>query len=126
MNLPRDQFISFKHALSGIYWAVRSQANFRIQLLLAIWALILAVILKINFLEMAVLILTIFFVLICELINTSIEELTDLITTKWLKQAKIAKDVSAGMVLLASVGALFIAAVIFLPKILLLVEVIAY
>ncbi|MBI4066818.1 diacylglycerol kinase family protein, partial [Candidatus Gottesmanbacteria bacterium] len=52
-----------------------------------------------------------------EMINTSIEAMTDLITSEWRQQAKIAKDVSAGMMLLTAIGAILVALFIFLPKI---------
>lgn len=53
-----------------------------------------------------------------EMINTSIEAMTDLITTEYRQQAKIAKDVSAGMMLLIAIGTVILALIIFLPRIL--------
>lgn len=52
-----------------------------------------------------------------EMINTSIESVTDLVTTEWKKEAKIAKDVSAGMMLTVAIGAAAVAALIFWPYI---------
>lgn len=66
---------------------------------------------------MLILILTIIFGFGVEMVNTSIEAMTDLITTEYKMQAKIAKDVSAGMMLIVAIGALIIAGVIFIPKI---------
>jgi len=51
------------------------------------------------------------------MINTAIESVTDLMTSKWRKEAKIAKDVSAGMMLLVAFGAIFVAICIFSPYI---------
>jgi diacylglycerol kinase len=65
---------------------------------------------------MTILVFAIIFGLGIEMVNTSIEAMTDLITTEWRKQAKVAKDVSAGMMLLAAFGTVLIASLIFLPK----------
>ena len=70
---------------------------------------------KISYLEMTVLVLTIVFCLVVEMANTSIEAMTDLITKEWRKEAKIAKDVSAGMMLLSAFGAVLVAIIIFGP-----------
>ena len=56
-------------------------------------------------------------ILFCHEINTSIEAMTDLITREWRQEAKIAKDVSAGMMLLVATGAVLVASVIFIPRI---------
>lgn len=65
--------------------------------------------------------IVIFFVillgLVAEMINTALESMTDLITQEWREKAKIAKDVSAGMMLLTAIGAVIIASFIFYPYI---------
>ena len=58
----------------------------------------------------------IFVVFISEGINTSIEALSDAITTEYNFKIKIAKDIAAGVVLLASFYAILIAGFIYLPK----------
>lgn len=55
--------------------------------------------------------------LVCEMINTALESMTDLITSEWREKAKIAKDVSAGMMLMTAIGAVIIASIIFYPYI---------
>ena len=74
-------------------------------------------ILKITYIEMTIIVLTIVFGLGVEMVNTSIEAMTDLITTKYRQEAKIAKNVSAGMMLLVAIGATLVAGLIFLPRI---------
>ena len=66
---------------------------------------------------MTILILTIVFGLGVEMVNTSIEAMTDLITTDWKEDAKIAKDVSAGMMLMTAIGTVVVALFIFYPRI---------
>jgi diacylglycerol kinase (ATP) len=112
----RRHTVSFKNALSGIWWALRTQPNFRVHLTLSFFALFLGFILQIPFVEMTILVFAIVLGLTSEMINTSIESMTDLITADYEKDAKIAKDVSAGMMLTAAVGAVAVAILIFLPR----------
>jgi diacylglycerol kinase len=67
---------------------------------------------------MTLIILTIVFGLGIEMVNTAIESMTDLIKKEYSLEAKIAKDVAAGMMLLTAIGALFVAGFIFIPKLL--------
>lgn len=64
---------------------------------------------------MIIIVFTIILGLTAEMINTSLESMTDLITKEWHQEAKIAKDVSAGMMLVVSFGAVIVALLIFLP-----------
>jgi len=52
-----------------------------------------------------------------ETINTAIEQTTDAIEQGWRDDIGIAKDVSAGAMLIFSLSASIIACVIFMPKI---------
>lgn len=117
MNILRRHHISFKNALNGIIWAFTTQPNFRVHMILTSLALIFGFWLKVSYVEMTILTLTIVFGLGCEMINTSIEAMTDLITTEYKLQAKIAKDVSAGMMLLVSIGTVIVACLIFIHRI---------
>lgn len=81
-------------------------------------AVILGVILKISPSEWFDIILIIAFVLILELINTALESIVDIASPEIQEKARIAKDVSAGAVLVASLAATSIGAIIFLPKML--------
>lgn len=114
----RKHHISFKTALDGLGWAIRTQPNFRVHLVLSALALIGGRLFRVTQLEMLILVFTIVLGLSAEMVNTAIEAMTDLITREWRAEAKIAKDVSAGMMLITAVGALIVAAVIFLPHIL--------
>lgn len=113
----RKHKISFKNAFSGLFWAFSTQPNFKVHFTLAALALLAGFYLKISFLEMTILVLTIVLGLTVEMVNTSIEAMTDLITLKWSKEAKIAKDVAAGMMLLTAIGAIVVATLILGPPI---------
>lgn len=117
MNALRKHHISFKNAFAGIVWAVKTQPNFRVHLVLSACALALGVYFNLSSVEMAIIVFTILLGLTAEMINTAIESMTDLITHEWKKEAKIAKDVSAGMMLVVAIGAIFVAIFIFGPYI---------
>lgn len=114
----RRHITAFGLAFSGIWYAWRTQPNFVVHSLFTALVIGLGVTLEISHVEWVALLLTVILVFVAEMINTSIESMTNLITTEHRKNAKIAKDVSAGMVLTAVIGAIIIGLVIFAPKIL--------
>jgi len=116
MDALRKHHISFKNAINGIIWAFTTQPNFKIHLTLALLALAAGLALQVTFVEMTILVLTIVFGLGVEMVNTSIEAMTDLITIEYRKEAKIAKDVAAGMMLVTAIGGVLVACLIFLPR----------
>ena len=112
---------SFKYAFSGIYYVFKTSRNFKIQLIFALISLIIGFLLQITLSNYLILIAIIMFVLILEILNTSIESIVDLVVKKEFSSlAKISKDTSAGAVLLASINSVIIAVYIFVPKIKLL------
>lgn len=115
---------SFQYALNGITFAVSNNQNIRIHILVAILVIAASLFFRINAFEMGILGVMILLVFSAEMINTSIEEMTNLITNEHRKEAKIAKDVSAGMVLVVVVGAIIVGLLIFLPHVLRLFSVI--
>lgn len=117
-EIIRQHHISFKNAFSGIKYAFLTQPNFRIHITLGIAVFIMGWLLKLSYSEWIILCFTIFWVISGEMINTAIESLTDLITDEWRKEAKIAKDVAAGMMLMIAVGSILVGGLLFIPKIL--------
>ncbi len=115
INRVKKHTISFKNAFAGICWAFRTQPNFIVHFTATATVLILAAILGLSALEITVLVVAIVLVMVAEMINTAIEATTDLLSPKFSQAAKIAKDVSAGMVLMASIGAVILGILIFVP-----------
>ena len=107
---------SFACAFEGLAIAFKNEPNFRIQAVIAILSLFLAIALKFSWLEMSILILTAGTVLILELINTALEALVDLVSEEIKPKAKIAKDISAAAVLLSAILSVVIGIFLFLPK----------
>ncbi len=118
-KLIRQHTISFKNAFAGLWWALTTQPNFRIHISLSVAALLLSWYLGISALEWVIIVFTIVLGLSAEMINTAMESMTDLITHEWRKEAKVAKDVSAAMMLTVAIGAVIVAGLIFGPKIVL-------
>jgi len=110
-------YLSFHYALQGIKHAVKHDQNLRIHFAVAVLVVIASIIFRVNPFEMGILGIMILLVLAAEMINTAIEEMTDLITNEHRKEAKTAKDVSAGMVLLIAIGSVVVGFLIFIPYI---------
>lgn len=113
----KNFFQSLKNALNGVKFVWQYGNNIKIQVVFGILATILGIILKISKIEFAILVLTIFVVLICEVFNTAIEKLVDLYTLEYNEIAKIIKDVAAGAVTLSAIMSIIIGIILFLPKI---------
>ncbi len=109
----RNFLQSLKSALRGIYITYTSQRNFRIQVSFAILVLYFGVKFKVGIMNMIILLFTILLVLSFELINTSIEFLSDKIMPKYDIMIKNSKDTLAGLVLLASIFSVIIGFIIF-------------
>lgn len=109
---------SFSYAAEGIRYAFSNDQNMRIHIIVAILVILASLLFKVTPGEMGILAVVIILVITTEMINTSIEKMTDLITKEYRTEAKIAKDVAAGMVLIASLGAVIVGIFIFTPYIL--------
>ena len=83
-----------------------------------ILVIIFGIILKISKIEWIICITLFGLVISMELINTAVENTVDLITKEKNEQAKNAKDVAAGAVLVSAISSAIIGVIIFLPKVL--------
>src|SRR5215204_6513745 len=99
---------SFDHAYRGLIYAVRTQRNMRFHVVAAAVVLVGSMFLGVSKLELAALVLVIMFVFVTEMFNTALEFAVDLATKEYRPLAKLSKDVSAGAVLVSSVGAVLV------------------
>jgi diacylglycerol kinase (ATP) len=104
---------SFNFAFEGIIHVLRTQRNMRIHFAIAAAVLILALATGVSRLELITLMLSIGFVLIAEMINSAIEGAIDVATTSFDPMAKLAKDMAAGAVLVATVNAVAVGYLVF-------------
>ena len=107
---------SFGHAFDGLKEVFYKEQTFKIFCFIALLVVILMFLLQVSFYEKLILILTIVFLMTFELINSRIEEIVDVFQPNHDPKVKIIKDVTAGAVFLASLGALIIGILIFLPR----------
>jgi diacylglycerol kinase (ATP) len=92
-------------AIEGIIHTARTQKHMRRHFLAALFLFPLMLVLRVTETEFILISISVCFVLFAELMNTAVEAVVDLVTTEYHPQAKIAKDVAAGAVLVASIGA---------------------
>lgn len=118
MHRLRKHTISFRNALNGVMFCLKTQPNYQIHLFFAIISLLAGMILKISYYEYFMVIFLITVGLVIETINTAIEQATDAIDTKWREDIGHAKDIAAGAMLIFAIGATIISGIIFIPKIL--------
>jgi diacylglycerol kinase (ATP) len=104
---------SFNYAFEGIIHVLRTQRNLRIHFAIAIVVIAAAAALGVGRFELIALLLAIAFVLVAEMVNSAIEGAIDVSTTSFDPNAKLAKDVAAGAVLIASVTALAVGYLVF-------------
>jgi diacylglycerol kinase (ATP) len=108
---------SFNFAFEGIIHVLRTQRNMRIHFAIASVVLIAAVWTGVDRVELIALLLAISFVLIAEMINSALEAGIDVATTSFDPLAKLAKDIAAGAVLIATVNAVAIGYLVFSEQI---------
>lgn len=111
---------SFKYAFDGIFTGIKEEQNMKIHITIMILVIIFGIMLKISKMEWIICIILFGLVISMELINTAIENTVDLVTKEKNEQAKIAKDVAAGAVLVSAIASAIIGLIIFVPKILLI------
>jgi diacylglycerol kinase (ATP) len=104
---------SFNYAFEGIIHVLRTQRNMRIHFVAAAIVLVAALATGVSKLELIALMLSIAFVMIAEMINTAIEGAVDVSTTSFDPNAKLAKDIAAGAVLIATVNAVAVGYLVF-------------
>jgi diacylglycerol kinase (ATP) len=108
---------SFNFAFEGVIHVLRTQRNLRIHFAVAFAVLIAAVAVGVGRLELIALLIAISFVLIAEMFNTALEAGIDVATTSFDPLAKLAKDIAAGAVLIATVNAVAVGYLVFSDKI---------
>ena len=113
---------SFSFAIKGIAYLFSFHRNMRIIFLVGIASFLLGIYLKITGFEFMILCVTISMVFVAEMFNTAIELIIDMFTDKYHVLLKIIKDISAGVVLIASINSLIVGYFIFLRRILNLIK----
>lgn len=110
-------FSATKNALNGIIHAFKTEKNLRKDYIIGALVLFISLFFDFTKTELICLVLTIGFVIFAEMINSTVEYVVNLITTDYDLNAKAAKDIAAGGVLIASIIAVIVAYLLFIDKI---------
>jgi len=111
-------FESMGFALRGIFISLKSQLNFRVEVIIAIMGIILAFYLRFTYVELAIYVFTVALMLFAEMMNTVNEFIIDAyFGNKYSVLAKMGKDICAGAVFLTASLSVIIGFLLFAPKI---------
>jgi len=99
---------SLNHAVDGIIYAFKTERNLKVHFVVTLLVLITCLLLDLTKLEIVMIFFAIALVIVTEMFNTAIEAFVDLLTLSHHPLARIAKDISAGGVLIATINALAI------------------
>lgn len=108
---------AWANGINGIIYSTTTQKNIKIQLVIAVFFMIVSLFFDLERAEFLCLVISIVFIILAELINTAIETVVDLCTETFHPKAKIAKDVGAGAVVLAALNAVVVGYFLFFEKI---------
>jgi len=108
---------SVSHAVNGIAQALFYEKNMRTHFVCAITAVLLGMIFGFQSFDWIILTFTISLVFFAELMNTALEAHVDLATKEKMAEAKLAKDVAAGAVLVTSINAVIVGYFLYIEKI---------
>jgi len=116
---------TFKNARKGFNLAVKSEINIRIHVAVATLVIFAAIYLKFSAIEFCCLLFAIAQVICAEMLNTAIEFALDSIYhNKYSRMVGMAKDISAGAVMFATIISIFVGIILFGGKILALFHLI--
>lgn len=115
---------SFRCAIQGVLFVLQSERNMMLHFLAAVFVLLVAALLRVTPLELACLTLVICVVLVCELANTALEILCDVVCADLEPRIKRIKDISAGAVLVSAVSAIIVGILVLGPRVILEVKLI--
>ncbi|MBE6109386.1 MAG: diacylglycerol kinase family protein [Erysipelotrichaceae bacterium] len=105
----------FRPAFNGILLGFKDPA-IRLQMILAMLAMIAGFVLKLNIAEWIAVILCMGLVLSSEILNTCVEKVCDLYSKEEDERIKVIKDLAAGAVLVSAICALITAALILISR----------
>ncbi len=118
----KKRILSFKYAFKGIWVVASKEINFQIHIIAAIIVLLLGYLLNIREKEWIIILLCIAIVMAAEAFNSAIEKLVDIVSPDINPKAGKIKDIAAGAVLITAIASAIIGLIIFIPKILKLIN----
>ena len=113
---------SFRHAFAGIAVVFRTEQSFRLQTCAALIVIVFSTWVRVTSIELVILLMMIACVLVLELINSVFERIVDTSKPRIHPMVGEIKDIMAGAVLLSSLVAVGVGAVILAPYLVVLVQ----
>lgn len=105
---------TFKNARKGFRIVLKSEINIRIHVIIAFFVLLTAYLLNFSAIEYCIVLIAIAMVIVSEMLNTAIEFTLDSIYhNRYSRMVGMAKDISAGAVMFASVISVFIGLILY-------------
>ena len=104
---------SFSHAWRGLSYAFKSEANFRLQVIVLIFVLLAGLAVGFSSQDYILVVLVAMLVLVLEMLNTFVEKFLDLLSPRLHHQVGLLKDILAGAVLVAAMGAAMVGFILF-------------
>jgi diacylglycerol kinase len=104
---------SFQYASRGLVKVFKEEQNFKVELSVAVVVMLVALILKVNRLELIALIIVSGLVLVMEIINSAIESISDALKPKLDIYVRRIKDIVAAGVMVAAFTAVLVGLIIF-------------
>lgn len=112
MSFLKKVISKFTYAFQGLLRGMFFDTSIALQFLIAVFVIIIAFILKVNFISWMFILLCIGIVIALEYMNSAIETLTDMVMPEYHTQAKKVKDFAAASVLIFSLISIIIACII--------------
>ena len=113
MEEGKELLRAFGYAFRGIGWGIQTQRNLRIHLVATGYVLLFAWIMRISAVHLCLELLCCMLVISLELVNSAMERICDGITRERQTWIRDVKDAAAGAVLIAAIGSVILALVIF-------------
>jgi diacylglycerol kinase (ATP) len=107
---------SFVYAFEGVMYFIKYEAQALIHLIAIVAVIGAGYWFNISLTEWIAVIFAIGIVVAAEMLNTAIEKLTDMVSPEFNLKAKVVKDLAAGAVLVASLVAVVVGLIVFLPR----------
>ncbi len=112
----RDLISPFKAAIRGLVYTFRTQRHMRFHIYVVLTVVLLGIFFGLRLRELMILIFTVSLVLVAEMFNSAIEATVDLVEPRYHPLAKFAKDIAAGAVLITTIVALVVGALLVLEE----------
>lgn len=104
---------SFQNAFRGVFFMMKSERNFKLELLAFVVNLFLIFYLKLSSIDTILILIVSFGVLVAEIFNTAIEKICDIIQPDFDKRIGFIKDISAGAVILVAILSVIVGVLVY-------------